>query len=195
MRQVARRGVLPVQVEGGQPGGIVLLDEVADGLDRESGKLHIEAGEFDVASAGLVEVAHPEDHVEDLLGVPCPEVQASKKLLWVADAVEDVVVEAVGLGHISFDGEDGESLLRSQVFDDAVLELEEFARAVGSFAEFYDAGVAHDLTERLEVGKAVACFDGLQGDGVLAHPLDGGLLFRGLNVGLGGCRHGCRLGV
>jgi hypothetical protein len=109
--------------------------------------------------------------------------------------VEDVVVEAVGLGHISFDGEDGESLLRSQVFDDAVLELEEFARAVGGFAEFDDSGVAHDLAERLKVGKAVARFDGFKGDGVLAHPLDGGLLFRGLSVGLGGCRDGCRLGL
>jgi hypothetical protein len=51
-----------------------LLDEVADGLDRESGELHIEAGEFDVAFAGLIEVAHPEDHVEHLLGVDGPEV-------------------------------------------------------------------------------------------------------------------------
>ena len=44
------------------------------------GRLHVEASELHASFAGLVELAHPQDHVQHFLGVPGPEVHALDQL-------------------------------------------------------------------------------------------------------------------
>ena len=69
----------------------------------------------------------------------------------IADAGQDVVVQAVRLGHVGLDGEDGEPHLLGQERDHARLPLKELGGAVGAFAKAYDLGVANHLLERLEI--------------------------------------------
>ena len=54
--------------------------------------LHVEPCELDPPLSGAVELAHPEDHVQNLFGVPCPEIHPLQKLFWVAVAVQNKVV-------------------------------------------------------------------------------------------------------
>jgi hypothetical protein len=73
--------------------------------------------------------AHPPEEGEHLLGVPRPDVEPREHGGCVSLAGEDVLVDGERFGEGGLDAEDGEALLRREVLQQPVLELEEFARA------------------------------------------------------------------
>ena len=75
------------------------------------------------------------------------------------------------LRHVGFDGEDVEAHFSGEVFENAVLQLKELARAVGRFAQRHDARLAHDLLQAGHVAEAAAGLGRLQADGVPRDPL------------------------
>ncbi|MBL8177881.1 MAG: hypothetical protein JNK48_24605 [Bryobacterales bacterium] len=107
--------------------------------------------------------------------MPGPEIHAAKDGPGIAGAVQNVVVHAVGFGHVGFDGEDGEAHFGGEELHHAVLELEELAGAVGGLAEGDDAGISDQGLERLHVVEAAAGFGSAQWDGIVLDP-SGGLI-------------------
>ena len=147
-----------------------------DVLERQVGSQHIESGDFQVTLAGLIEVPHPLDQVDHFPCIHGPEACASQKRCRVADSVLTELVQQVGLRHVGFYGEDGESQLGGEKLQHAVSELEEFMRAAGGVAERRDAGIADHAFQRLHVGEVVAGLGGLEPDGARSDPLDNGFV-------------------
>jgi hypothetical protein len=135
--------------------------------------LHVEAVELHLAGVGRIPVPHPRDQRQHLLGVPGPEARASQCVGRIADAVQDVIVDAPALRVARLDAEYREAELGDAELEQAVLQLEKLARAMRRLAERNDAGIADDPAQRFEVGKSVAGLDGRERDGAGAYPVDG----------------------
>jgi hypothetical protein len=124
---------------------------------------------------------------QHFLDVPSPEVHSLDERGRVSLAVEDKVVQPVRLGHIGFDGKDGESHLGGQKLEHAVLELEELACAVRGLAKCYNPCVAYHLGEWLHVVEPVAGQGRCETNGTAANPF-GNRIGRGSLRGLRGDR-------
>jgi len=60
----------------------------------------------------------------------------------IARAIQYIVIDHPGFGHVGFDREDREAHFFHQKLQDAVLRLKEFPRAMRGFAKTHDARVS-----------------------------------------------------
>ena len=149
-----------------------MFDESRDDRRRRvSAGQHVEAEELEAAPARLVELPHPLDEVQEFLRLPIPG-GAREHSLRVAPPGEEVLVHAVGLGHVLLDGEEGETHVGGEVLDDAALHLEELVRATRDFAQRHDAGIADDGAQRCKVAIGATGLAGGEGPRKLPEPLD-----------------------
>jgi hypothetical protein len=146
-----------------------VVDELERGDRRE---LHVEAVELHLAVMRAVPGPHPLDQGEHLLSIPGPKAHAGERIGGIAAAVQHIVVDGERLREACLDPEHRESELADAELEQPVLELEEFAGAVGRFAQRYDARVADDAAQRLQIGKARARRHARQRDGVRPDPVD-----------------------
>src|ERR1700722_19653124 len=116
--------------------------------------------------------AQPFDDFHHLLSVPWPPAQARDRVRRRADAVQHVVVDGERLGEVRLHDQHGEAKLADAEFDQAMLEREEFTRAVRGLAERDDARVADHGAQRLEVRAAAARLGGRERDRGGANPVD-----------------------
>src|SRR5262249_37576971 len=89
----------------------------------------------------------------------------------IARAVEDVVVDAQALRIVGLDAKQRESVLGDQVFKQSMLELKELTRSVGSLPQRYNARVANELAQALQVGKAGPGLARIERNGAGADPI------------------------
>jgi hypothetical protein len=166
-----------------QRGGIHPLLVRLHVVHGDAHRLHVEAVEADPGRAAgvLVVAAHPLDHLQHLPGVPGPEAEVGEQHRRIAHSGVDVVVDTVGLRPGRLDAEGGEAHLPDQELEDAMLHLEELARAVRRLPERHDARVADDLLERHQVRVVAARLRGAELNGVLPQP--GEFRIRGLRGG------------
>jgi hypothetical protein len=163
-----------VPLTGAGGGGRVDAPEIGDHLlarvVRAVKVEPVEHGLLRVPEYPVVVLAQPSDEVQHHRVAPHPRrepLEAAQRLLGggVVATTLDVPVDPVGIGPVPLHRDGAEPLLLDEPPRHGGAGRVELVRAVGGPADQHQAGVAHEIEQRLRHGSAVLHRHGLRADG------------------------------